>query len=433
MKRFFSRVCGAALAVSLTLTGLTAPASAASDITVHLDDQPLSFSDARPLMRENRTFVPFRAIFEGMGATVSWDQESRTVTAKRSDRTVKLTIGRKAVTVDRAGADRSFSTDAAPFIEGGRTYVPVRFAAQALGAAVGWDNDTNTVLLVDTEKIMQSNQFSGQFQALSSMLSFANSTAPASPRALTGTLTGKLLLHTAMGDIPVVMNGSLSGAESMDAAQVSGTLACDRSQIEAAIAQNEGQNVIGEDVDKLLKKLENLQIEAILSRVDGKLYLKSDALTELGIKQGSWAMKDLDMSDSLTAIKNADAIDFVCARAQQLSLTRGSAVSQVRQIVSGLSDQSGTVAGENGFPTSNLKMVFSTGVTTDLTLSPGTALTALRTHTDSAGSITATLETTVTASGTTLLYEQNASDADLTLRLDLVNVGAASAPAVRPA
>ena len=101
------------------------------------------------------------------------------VTAKRGDRTVKLTIGRKACTVDRAGSDRSFSTDAAPFIEGGRTYVPVRFAAQALGAAVGWDNNTQTVLIVDTEKMMQT-EFPNQFQAITAMTQFQNSVAPVS-------------------------------------------------------------------------------------------------------------------------------------------------------------------------------------------------------------------------------------------------------------
>ena len=148
MKRLFSRICGAALAAALVLSALPAVPARAAGIQVTLNDQPLSFSDAQPLMRDDRTFVPFRAIFETMGATVSWDDASRTVTAKRSDRTVKLTIGRKACTVDRAGADRSFSTDVAPFIEGGRTYVPIRFAAQALGAAVGWDSASQTCLRI---------------------------------------------------------------------------------------------------------------------------------------------------------------------------------------------------------------------------------------------------------------------------------------------
>jgi len=253
MKRLFSRLCGMALAAALLVSALPVSGARAAGIQVTLNDQPVAFSDAQPLMRDNRTFVPFRAIFESMGATVSWDDPSRTVTAKRGDRTVKLTIGRKACTVDRAGSDRSFSTDAAPFIEGGRTYVPVRFAAQALGAAVGWDNNTQTVLIVDTEKMMQT-EFPNQFQAITAMTQFQNSVAPKAARSLSGAIGATLTYHTAMGDIPVVINGTITGAESLDAAQFTAKLQTDRSAIEQAIAVNEGANVIDENVDALLSQ-----------------------------------------------------------------------------------------------------------------------------------------------------------------------------------
>ncbi|MDO4669527.1 MAG: copper amine oxidase N-terminal domain-containing protein, partial [Butyricicoccus pullicaecorum] len=339
MKHIFARICGTVFAVSLLLAAVPAPTASAAGIHVTLDDAELSFSDAQPLMRNDRTFVPFRAIFESMGASVSWDDPSHTVTASRGDRTIKLTIGRKACVVDRAGSDRSFTTDAAPFIEGGRTYVPVRFAAQALGAAVGWDNATQTVIIVDTEKMMQT-AFAGQFQTINTIVQFANSCAPITPRSVTGSLGATFTFHTAMGDIPSTLIGSLTGTESADAAQFTATLQTDRSSIESAIAANEGMSVIDENVDALLKKLANITVEGIISRTDSKLYLKSDFLTELGIPKGTWAMKPLDMSTGLTAVKNADGIDFVCAMAQQQALTLGSSVAQVRSIVASLSDQS---------------------------------------------------------------------------------------------
>ena len=37
--------------------------------------------------------------------------------------------------------------DTAAFIEGGRTYLPVRAIADALGATVAWDGDTATATL----------------------------------------------------------------------------------------------------------------------------------------------------------------------------------------------------------------------------------------------------------------------------------------------
>lgn len=432
MKRLFSRLCGLALAAAILVSALPTPAAHAAGIQVTLNDQAVSFLDAQPLMRDNRTFVPFRAIFETMGATVSWDDASRTVTAKRGDRTVKLTIGRKACTVDRSGSDRSFSTDAAPFIEGGRTYVPVRFAAQALGAAVGWDNNSQTVLIVDTEKMMQ-NEFSGQFQAIIAMTQFANSVAPKTARSLTGAIGATLTYHTAMGDLPVVINGTITGAESLDAAQFTANLQTDRTAIEQAITANEGVNVIDENVDALLKKLQNLTVDGIVSRVDGKLYLKSDFLTEFGIEKGKWAMKSLDNTDSLTAVKNGDAIDFVCAQAQKLTLTRGNSTAQVRDVVRRLSDQS-AVLPTDGANTYSLSFTADAYTTVDMKLVPSQSLTIIRSASPygaDAAPMT-TMTTALTKSGASISYERNASSYNAAVRIDLTSGTATTAPAVRP-
>lgn len=432
MKRLFSRLCGLALAAAILVSALPTPAAHAAGIQVTLNDQAVSFLDAQPLMRDNRTFVPFRAIFETMGATVSWDDASRTVTAKRGDRTVKLTIGRKACTVDRSGSDRSFSTDAAPFIEGGRTYVPVRFAAQALGAAVGWDNNSQTVLIVDTEKMMQ-NEFSGQFQAITAMTQFANSVAPKTARSLTGAIGATLTYHTAMGDLPVVINGTITGAESLDAAQFTANLQTDRTAIEQAITANEGVNAIDENVDALLKKLQNLTVDGIVSRVDGKLYLKSDFLTEFGIEKGKWAMKSLDNTDSLTAVKNGDAIDFVCAQAQKLTLTRGNSTAQVRDVVRRLSDQS-AVLPTDGANTYSLSFTADAYTTVDMKLVPSQSLTIIRSASPygaDAAPMT-TMTTALTKSGASISYERNASSYNAAVRIDLTSGTATNAPAVRP-
>lgn len=433
MKRLFSRLCGMALAATLLVSALPVSGARAAGIQVTLNDQPVAFSDAQPLMRDNRTFVPFRAIFESMGATVSWNDPSRTVTAKRGDRTVKLTIGRKACTVDRAGSDRSFSTDAAPFIEGGRTYVPVRFAAQALGAAVGWDNNTQTVLIVDTEKMMQT-EFPNQFQAITAMTQFQNSVAPKAARSLSGAIGATLTYHTAMGDIPVVINGTITGAESLNAAQFTAKLQTDRSAIEQAIAVNEGANVIDENVDALLKKLQNLTVDGIVSRVDGKLYLKSDFLTEVGIAQGKWAMKSLDNTASLTAVKNGDAIDFVCAEAQKLTPTPGSSTAQVREVVRRLSDQSATTP-INGSGNYSLHFTADAYTSVDMKLIPNQSLTIIRTASpyDAETAPMTTLTTVQTKSGASISYERNASAYNAAVRIDLTNGAATTAPAVRPA
>lgn len=432
MKHIFSRICGTVFAASLLFAATPVPTAAAAGIHVTLDDAPLSFSDAQPLMRSDRTFVPFRAIFEGMGAAVSWDNASHTVTARRGDRTIKLTIGRKACVVDRAGADRSFTTDAAPFIEGGRTYVPVRFAAQALGAAVGWDNMTQTVIIADTEKMMQT-AFPGQFQTIDTIVQFANTCAPVTPRSVTGSIGATFTFHTAMGDIPSTLIGSLTGTESADATQFTATLKTDRTAIESAIVSNEGLNVIDETVDALLKKLENVTVDGILSRVDGKLYLKSDFLTEAGIPKGTWAMKPLSISAGLTAVKNADGIDFVCAMAQKETLTLGRSAAQVRAIVERLSDASSSPI-EASAGGAVLRYTVAPDTQINMNLSPDQSLTITRTVSPGGSGSTpiSTMTTVQRKTGTAITYQKNTASYNAAVRIDLTPGASTTAPAVRP-
>ncbi len=430
MKRLFSRICGAAFAASLVLAAVPVPTAAAAGIQVTLDDKALSFSDAQPLMRNDRTFVPFRAIFESMGASVSWDNASHTVTAKRGDRTIQLTIGRKSCSVSRSGADRSFVTDAAPFIEGGRTYVPVRFAAQALGAAVGWDNNTQTVVIVDTENMMKSS-FDGQFENIGSIVKFANTCAPVMPRTVSGSLGATFTFHTAMGDLPASMTGSLAGKENLEATEFSVDLQTDRSAIETAIVANEGINVIDENVDSLLRKLEHITANGIISRTDGKLYLKSDFLTEVGIANGTWAMKPLAMGSGLTAVKNADAIDFVCAAAQRETLSLGSSVATVRAVLERLSDQSASLSGAN-IGSAGLRYQEDSYTTVDLALSADHVLTITRTVSQD-GSPVSKMILVQRTGGTSVTYEKNTAAYSAAVRIDLTPGAPSSAPAVRPA
>ena len=51
MKRLFSRLCGMALAAALLVSALPVSGARAAGIQVTLNDQPVAFSDAQPLMR----------------------------------------------------------------------------------------------------------------------------------------------------------------------------------------------------------------------------------------------------------------------------------------------------------------------------------------------------------------------------------------------
>jgi len=88
--------------------------------------------DAAPIIQNDRTYVPFRALAEAFGAEVAYDEATQAVTAELNGVTVVMTIGSATYTVN--GAENTM--DVAPFINGSRTMVPVRFAAEAFGIKV---------------------------------------------------------------------------------------------------------------------------------------------------------------------------------------------------------------------------------------------------------------------------------------------------------
>ncbi len=140
MKRITALVLSMLLILSMSIS-LTA--SADSGITVKLNGKALAF-DVQPQIINGRTMVPMRTIFEELGATVEWDQETQTVTSARDDVTVKLTIGIPNIRINQ---QNPIELDTAPCIIDGRTLVPVRAISEAFHMNVEWDGTTQTVLI----------------------------------------------------------------------------------------------------------------------------------------------------------------------------------------------------------------------------------------------------------------------------------------------
>ena len=90
--------------------------------------------DAAPFVDSNwRTMVPIRALAEAFDAEVIWDDNDRTVTINFDAGTqIVMTVGDDTYTVN--DADKTMDTE--PVIQGDRTYVPIRFAAEGMGFAV---------------------------------------------------------------------------------------------------------------------------------------------------------------------------------------------------------------------------------------------------------------------------------------------------------
>lgn len=124
---------------------MVGPAAAAP--TVFVDGRQLSF-DVPPTIENERILVPLRVIFEALGATVVWDQNTQTVTATKSGTEIILTIGQN--TAFKNGAPILLGTPSR--VIAGRTLVPIRFVSESLGAQVDWDDSDQRVIILSTPR-----------------------------------------------------------------------------------------------------------------------------------------------------------------------------------------------------------------------------------------------------------------------------------------
>ncbi len=110
------------------------------NITVLLNGNKLEF-DVFPVIENGRTLVPMRKIFESLGATVYWNESTRSVTAVRGVDVINVTVDSKVMT--KNGKD--IYLDVPARLMNSRTLVPVRVIAESFGLTVLWDATSYTV------------------------------------------------------------------------------------------------------------------------------------------------------------------------------------------------------------------------------------------------------------------------------------------------
>ena len=134
-----------------------------NEIVVILDGRRIRF-DVPPMIIDNRTLVPMRAIFEELCFGVEWNSDTQTIVAERIDvhrDVITMSVGSGIMTVERFylwigyppdaprpaiySSERIAHFDVPPQIINNRTMIPLRIIAEATGANVEWDGDTRTV------------------------------------------------------------------------------------------------------------------------------------------------------------------------------------------------------------------------------------------------------------------------------------------------
>ncbi|HOS68750.1 MAG TPA: copper amine oxidase N-terminal domain-containing protein [Bacillota bacterium] len=150
---------GAAIATYTVTTGsqVYKPGSFKHFIMLKLDNPNMSVDgviqevdpgrSTSPMTIAGRTMVPIRAVVEAMGGTIGWDQDTRKITLTARGNVVEMWLDKTDIKINGV----SQKMDVAPVSKNGRTFVPVRFAAENLNCKVDWINSTKEAVIVYEE------------------------------------------------------------------------------------------------------------------------------------------------------------------------------------------------------------------------------------------------------------------------------------------
>lgn len=126
----------------LALGQVQAQAGTDAGIEAYVGGQEVPF-DVRPQVIDGRTLVPVRAITEALGANVAWDAATQTVTITAGGQEIQLVLNSRTVTIN----GQTYTLDVPASVIDGRTVVPLRFVAEALGLDVQWLAETQTIVI----------------------------------------------------------------------------------------------------------------------------------------------------------------------------------------------------------------------------------------------------------------------------------------------
>ena len=145
-KQVASLMLAGLLLLSASVPGVAAAdAKTVNGIKMIIDGSEEAYPDA-PIVKNNQVFLPLRAVAAELGAAnIVWNAPERSVTLQKGDKKIYIIIG----STEGQIGEMTLQLSAAPFLTGGRTYVPADFIGQSLGKQVTW-NAAGKSVSIDT-------------------------------------------------------------------------------------------------------------------------------------------------------------------------------------------------------------------------------------------------------------------------------------------
>ena len=113
-----------------------------NDTAVFCNSEQVEF-DVQPIEENGRLLVPVRAIFEELGAEVTYDDGDGVITATNDERTVVMQIDNP----EMGNGTEVFTLEVAPKLVNDRTLVPLRAVAEAFDCKVEWIEGLNRAVI----------------------------------------------------------------------------------------------------------------------------------------------------------------------------------------------------------------------------------------------------------------------------------------------
>lgn len=135
------------LTVVVAISSITVFAT--DNISVILNGETIKFDNAKPVIIEERTLIPVRAVFEKAGWSVDWNSEDKTAIIGNDEKVVFITINESTLQLYDIDTDtqQELSLDVPATIIDGSTMIPLRAVCEAMGATVKWEDSTRTVYI----------------------------------------------------------------------------------------------------------------------------------------------------------------------------------------------------------------------------------------------------------------------------------------------
>jgi lysophospholipase L1-like esterase len=101
----------------------------------------------KPVLKNNKTYVPMRDITDAMGALLKWDNKTQTATVTLGDRIVSFTIGAKTMVIN----GKSVAVDTPAYLQKvgkeNKTYLPLAALSDGLGFQVVYRGTLKTAFI----------------------------------------------------------------------------------------------------------------------------------------------------------------------------------------------------------------------------------------------------------------------------------------------